>query len=133
MRLEALADEGVDRGFTPRIVAGDGRLLVDSIDMLEWAVKGVEGGLRREDIAVTVLKGFGRALASIALKAIKGMRNTRQIVIATGGAAVNTHIIRGMREVLREEDLRVVLPRKLPAGDGGIALGQILIARAQGG
>jgi hydrogenase maturation factor HypF (carbamoyltransferase family) len=38
-----------------------------------------------------------------------------------------------MREVLREEDLRVVLPRKLPAGDGGIALGQILIARAQGG
>jgi hydrogenase maturation protein HypF len=133
MRLEALADEGVDRGFTPRIVAGDGRLLVDSIDMLEWAMKEVEKGLRREDVAVTVLKGFGRALASIALKAIKGMRNTRQIVIATGGAAVNTHIVRGMREVLREEDLRVVLPRKLPAGDGGIALGQILIAGAQGG
>jgi Hydrogenase maturation factor len=133
MRLEALADEGVDHGFTPKVIAGDGRLLVDSVDMLEWALRRLEEGFRREDIAVTILKGFGRALAHIALKAIKGLRNVRQLIIATGGAAVNTHIVKGMREVLGEEDLTVVLPRKLPPGDGGVALGQILVARAQGG
>ncbi len=132
MRLEALADEGRDQGFTPRIIMSDGRLIVDSIDMLEWAIEGLKGGFRREDVAVTVLKGFGRALAQIALKAIKGMRSTRQFIIACGGASVNTHVIRGMREVLSEEDLRVLIPRKLPPGDGGIALGQILIASTLG-
>jgi hydrogenase maturation protein HypF len=49
-------------------------------------------------------------------------------VIVTGGAAVNSYVMRGIKEILSPEGIKAVLPRKTPPGDGGIALGQILVA-----
>ncbi len=41
-----------------------------------------------------------------------------------GGAAVNDYVIGGLREELRRCNADIKLPRRVPPGDGGIALGQ---------
>ncbi|MEM4795662.1 MAG: carbamoyltransferase HypF [Ignisphaera sp.] len=128
MRLEALADRGSRYlGYEPRITLYNNLYIVDTGDLLLWVLENMDR-YRREDIAITILRGLGKGLGMIALNALKGLRNTQQLVALGGGAAVNTYIVQGVKEVLREEDVAVVLPKKVPPGDGGIALGQILVA-----
>jgi hydrogenase maturation protein HypF len=124
MKLEALADGGKDLGLTPELYRGD-RILIEVKKLLEWAM---ETEAKSEDIGRTVLQGIGRSLGLAALKAIKRRSVDYENVIVTGGAAVNSHILRGIKEILLPEGIKAVLPRKTPPGDGGIALGQILVA-----
>ncbi|MEM3615133.1 MAG: carbamoyltransferase HypF [Candidatus Methanomethylicia archaeon] len=127
MKLESIADNGVRLDYEPKIVMGNGRLMVDTLNLLSWVLDKLEEH-RLEDLALTIQYGLGEALGLIALKAIKGLRNVKQEILVGGGAAVNTHIIRGVKSVLEGEDLKLALPSKIPPGDGGVALGQILIA-----
>ncbi|RLE71242.1 MAG: carbamoyltransferase HypF [Thermoprotei archaeon] len=46
-------------------------------------------------------------------------------VVVSGGAAVNEHLVKGLTKVLKRE---VILPRGVPSGDGGIAVGQSVVA-----
>ncbi len=124
MKLEALADSGKDLGLTPELCTKD-RIIIDVGKLLEWAM---ETEARKEDIAKTVLQGIGRSLGLAALEAMKCRSLDYGNVIVTGGASVNSHIVRGIKEILSPEEVKVVLPRKTPPGDGGIALGQILVA-----
>jgi len=75
-------------------------------------------------IALTVQVLLGKCLGLIALRSARKGDN---ILIVSGGAAVNDFIIRGIRSVVRDK-LKVVLPRKIPPGDGGISVGQVVIA-----
>jgi hydrogenase maturation protein HypF len=124
MKLEALADRGRDLGLTPELRRGE-RILIDVKNLLEWSL---EAEAKREDIARTVLQGIGRALGLAALKAMRFRNLDYGNVIVTGGAAVNSYVVRGIKEMLSPEGIKAVLPRKTPPGDGGIALGQILVA-----
>lgn len=127
MRLEALADRGKDLDFIPKLFRGD-RIRIDVKNLLEWAI---ETEAKVEDVAKTVLKGIGKALGLAALNAMRGKRLDYENVIVTGGAAVNSHILKGIKEVISVEGIKAVLPRKTPPGDGGIALGQILSASSK--
>jgi hydrogenase maturation factor HypF (carbamoyltransferase family) len=51
--------------------------------------------------------------AEAALVALKG-RRVEGDVLASGGASVNTWVVRAARERLREEDVRLVLQKRLP-------------------
>ncbi|MEM2409397.1 MAG: carbamoyltransferase HypF [Thermofilaceae archaeon] len=73
------------------------------------------------DLAYTCLTRLGEALAELVLNKIP---DQKPIVIAGGGAAVNDYIIKGLRRVLG----KVLLPIGIPPGDGGIALGQAVVA-----
>ncbi|MEM4848350.1 MAG: carbamoyltransferase HypF [Ignisphaera sp.] len=128
MKLEALADKALrELDYDPKLRVLDGMYVVDVNDLLRWVIENI-GVYRVEDIALTVLKGLGRGLGYVAVKCLKGLRNTEQIVAVGGGAAVNTYIVRGIKEILRGEELNILLPKKVPPGDGGIALGQTIIS-----
>ncbi|MEM0027539.1 MAG: carbamoyltransferase HypF [Ignisphaera sp.] len=126
IRLEALADGGVYLDYEPRIRMFDGRLVVDVVDLLNWVLSNENK--RESNLAATILRSLGIGLGMIALRSLKGLRNTVNTVFLSGGSAVNTHIVRGVKEALMGEGISVKLPRKVPPGDGGIALGQIVIA-----
>ncbi|MEM3986596.1 MAG: carbamoyltransferase HypF [Candidatus Methanomethylicia archaeon] len=129
IKLEALADNvnqpPIDQ--EPRITMGENRLLIDVKPLLEWTLENLNT-IEKGRIALTIQYNLGKTLAKTVLEALKGRRNIRREVIVSGGAAVNTHIIKGIKSVLRKEGLEVILPSKTPPGDGGIALGQILVA-----
>jgi hydrogenase maturation protein HypF len=129
MKLEAAAHGGRDLGYTPPVIGMDGRLVVDTRDLVRWVISALEEGVAVADIAMTVQKGLGRALGLIASRYASRMESNT--VLASGGASVNTFIVQGMREVLREHDLRLELQHKLPPGDGGIAVGQLVVAAAK--
>ncbi len=76
-------------------------------------------------ISKSVLYSIGRALG----KCIKIIRKRgHRKIIMSGGAAVNEFIVKGVIDELSDTDLRVMLPKKIPPNDGGIALGQAVIA-----
>lgn len=52
----------------------------------------------------------------------------RQIAL-TGGCAVNRPLTETLTAALARRGVEVLLPRATPPGDGGLALGQALIAR----
>jgi hydrogenase maturation protein HypF len=104
------------------------------IDTLSYMVKllyviqqynNVANMYKLNDIAYTIQIALGRALASAALKSLYGRRNIEQYVVVGGGAAVNSYIIKGIMNVLKEANVKVYLPKKIPPNDGGIALGQV--------
>ena len=52
-------------------------------------------------------------------------------VVLGGGVFQNRLLLEGVSETLRERGLRVLSPERLPANDGGLALGQAVIAAAR--
>lgn len=127
MKLEAAARAGRDLGYTPPLASLEGRIVVDTRALLDWVLESIEAVSVR-DLAMTIQKGLGRALGYAAARLASGINGP---VLVSGGAAVNTYIIQGLREALREHGLQLVLPKKLPPGDGGIAAGQIMVATAR--
>ncbi len=73
------------------------------------------------DIAYTAQEALGESLGEAARIAMEA-RGTKVVVVA-GGAAVNDHIVRGIRK-----RVKALLPKALPPGDGGIAVGQAYYA-----
>ena len=128
MRLEAAARNGRDLDFETPVLVRNNLLVVDTPKLFEWILWVLEENKPLNDIALTVQKSLGRALGRIAIKASKKLENE---IIVSGGAAVNTYIVRGIREAIEEEGLKLLLPKKLPPGDGGIAAGQIAVAAAK--
>jgi hydrogenase maturation protein HypF len=64
-------------------------------------------------------------LSETAIK-IGAQRNTSRIVL-TGGVLQNAILADGLSETLTAHGFEVLLPRHLPANDGGISLGQAVI------
>ncbi|MEM0046904.1 MAG: carbamoyltransferase HypF [Fervidicoccaceae archaeon] len=97
----------------------------ERIDLGEVLLKLSEIKEREEarDFLYALQLELGRALGKVASKYSRS-----GIVLLGGGAAVNSIITRGIREAVSEEGLSLRFGRKVPPGDGGIALGQIIYA-----
>ncbi|MCS7107577.1 MAG: carbamoyltransferase HypF [Acidilobaceae archaeon] len=99
-----------------------------TIDVKPLLDLAMNGGESLKDVAVTVQMSVGRAFGKVALAALKGRRGTRSdVVLISGGASVNTYIVRGIRESLSEGGVKALLPRGVPPNDGSIALGQLAV------
>ncbi len=117
MRLEALASRGkLIEMDPPKVVGG----IVDTSEFLE-RLMSMEA--RPEDLAFTSIYLIGYSLGKIASANLS--RSDFNFAIVSGGAAVNTILISGMEDALREVGAWVRLNYMVPAGDGGIALGQV--------
>jgi hypothetical protein len=53
-------------------------------------------------------------------------------VVVSGGVWQNRRLLERTTALLRERRLRVLTPERLPANDGGIAYGQVVVAAARG-
>ncbi len=74
-------------------------------------------------IARTFLFVLGENMARIAVR-----YSEKPMIIVSGGAAVNEYIMSGIEAVARDNDYEVIVPLQTPPGDGGIAVGQVIIA-----
>lgn len=98
--------------------------VVDTTAILLEALELLRSGKPRSEIGYMVQHAIGYGLGQIARRAA----GKRQFVAVSGGAAVNDYILEGIREALAGSSLKILLPINFPAGDGGIALGQAVIA-----
>ena len=74
------------------------------------------------DLAYTTQYSLGKALAEIAIEKHRSLP-----IVVSGGAAVNDYILKGIKDVIAGKTA-LILPKSIPAGDGGISLGQAVIA-----
>lgn len=80
------------------------------------------------DLAYTTLISLGRALGEMADAQCDAYGIDTMAV--SGGAAVNDYIIRGIKTSTRK---KVITNRLLPPGDGGLSVGQAMVAAFRGG
>jgi hydrogenase maturation protein HypF len=126
MKLESKAIGGSDiLGLKPEI---KGRVLntkhmVESI--AEIAMKGLDPKKVR-DLAFSAQNYLALGLAEFAseIAISEGVRD----VVFTGGVAYNEQITATIRRIVENNGLRFYTNTKVPPGDGGLSLGQAVIA-----
>mgnify|MGYP003362191611 FL=1 len=128
MLLEALAEraEGraapLDFGLRMR---GD-MLEMDPAPMWRAALQKLEDGFARTELAWAFHAGLAHALAQAA--GVLAGRTGLGTVALSGGVMHNGVLVGLLLPLLQAAGLRVLLPSGVPAGDGGLAVGQAAVA-----
>jgi hydrogenase maturation protein HypF len=89
------------------------------------AARGVAAGI----IAARLHRGLGLAVACAC--AAEAARRGLDTVVLSGGVFQNRRLVEVTADALEAAGLRVLLPRRVPANDGGIAFGQAAVAAAR--
>ena len=129
IELEHLARQGrIQRSPALRldVAEQDGVLVIDPAPLLASIVDGLAGGAKARDLAL----GFHAALARALVEACSRVRDAGGpgTVVLAGGVFHNRILTRLTGRRLGKAGLQPVLPGEIPAGDGGLALGQIVVA-----
>jgi hydrogenase maturation protein HypF len=124
VELEHLARRGDP---APLAFGIDGALL-DPVPVIGGLVAGLRSGIARADLAA----GFHAAVIHAAAAAAGSVARAAGIpaIGLTGGVFVNRILLSGLRAVLADNGFDVLTHQVLPCNDGGIALGQAVIAAA---
>jgi hydrogenase maturation protein HypF len=120
--LEGVADAS-ERGAYPLPLAG---WVLDARETIRAVVADVERGLGPEIVSAR----FHRGLALGTARACAELAEHGTVVLS-GGVFQNRLLLAWTTEALEDAGLRVLVPRALPANDGGIAYGQAAVAAAR--
>jgi hydrogenase maturation protein HypF len=119
-----LTDAGRPYGFT--IVRDDDTLIADPAPVVRAVVADVTAGVSPALIGVR----FHRAVVALVvdLAADARDRGAGSTVVLTGGVFQNVLLLRGARKALTHNGFTLLCHRRVPPNDGGLALGQVLVA-----
>jgi hydrogenase maturation protein HypF len=123
MRLEALA-EGASGAAPYPMDGGPGE--IDPAPMIRAIVRDMAGQVPGQEIASRFHAGLARAFCRVARDLVN--RGEARAVALTGGCFQNATLLRMCFAEL--DGLPVLIHTRTPANDGGLALGQVLVALA---
>ncbi|MEL6197102.1 MAG: carbamoyltransferase HypF [Pseudomonadota bacterium] len=130
MRLETLAlgpdGQEARTAGTPGYLFGEGQV-IGVATMLQTLLRDLDAGVSLGRIAARFHKGLAEAFALRARALVEEGR--AEAVALSGGVFQNALLLDLTVEALG--DVPVLLHRKVPANDGGLALGQALVAQAR--
>lgn len=107
----------------------EGLLELDTRPIVASVVRDMRKGRRREDIAGRVHRTLAAAIVDVC-RILRGSTGLQRICLG-GGVFQNDFLTSDVASRLTTMDFEVFLPREAPVGDGGIALGQVLVAHAR--
>jgi len=130
MLLEQAA-EHASREYPYEIEQSDGRLVLD----MRPTVRAVVRDLGRDRPAGAVSGRFHRTLAAAILEICRDIRGGYGVnaVCLAGGVFQNDLLVSDVAVRLSVVGFDVYVPHAVPAGDGGISLGQVVVANARSG
>ena len=129
MELEAIAEGNGDDPYPFEIRRGrNGALLLDFRETVRALAEAVIAGKERGGLAGS----FHRTLHQAFLKMAQEIRNETGLdrVVLSGGCFQNRILLEGCMETLTGSGFQVFIHHEVPANDGGISLGQAVIAGA---
>jgi hydrogenase maturation protein HypF len=126
MRLEAIASGYKRDSSFPKVLIKSGNV-VDTTSFL-YETMMLSDGMSKMDACGRYQEGLASALAQIAVEeaAARGIST----IGLSGGVAINAIVVDCFTRTVSGKGLRVLRHRKVPCGDGGIALGQVAVASA---
>ena len=132
MALEALASECAATDPLDWAIESDedGAMRLDFRPLVRSLVEGIPSGRPSLELARAFHDTIAVALAEV-VRRVADASGVRRVAL-TGGCFANRLLISGLSSILLREGFQVVMHRRLPPGDGGIALGQAVIAAARG-
>ena len=122
MKLESAAANGKDVLGLPSVICGK---TLDTSQMM-LSVFENRHKFSARDLSYSVHAYLAKGLATLAVE--KAVACDVGTVGFTGGAAVNELLAKLMREVVEAAGLRFLVHESVPAGDGGVAFGQAVVA-----
>jgi len=128
MKLEAAAKGGDPRKLKmkPEIRKEGGTNVVDTSKILLGALEALRARLPRRHIAAAVQHAVAEGLSEIAVETAADEKI--KVVGGSGGVFYNDAITSAVRKFVTKAGLRFVGHELLPAGDGGISVGQAVVA-----
>jgi hydrogenase maturation protein HypF len=126
IELESLADERVARSYPFEAVEAGGRLTVDPATIIRAVVEDV----RRKVPAGEVSAAFHNTVVEFAaaVAAMLAARTGLRTVALSGGVFQNRLLLTKLTHALARAGFRVLLHREVPTNDGGVSLGQAIVA-----
>ncbi len=129
VELEAIADESVTDAYYPFDVIreGDGWIVDPAA-----ALRALWCDYRAGRPISAVAAAFHNTVAAFTLAVCEKVRDARRLnkVVLSGGCFQNALLTRRLSDQLRERDFEVFTHRQIPPNDGGISLGQAVVAYA---
>jgi hydrogenase maturation protein HypF len=129
IELEAACDLGERGSYPIAVTDGPERLLIDPCEAIALLAADVEAGQPTGAIA----RRFHRAVADATVQACARLAAAHgsEVVVLSGGVFHNRLLVESVSDGLAAAGLRVLVPERLPAGDGGISYGQAAVAAAR--
>jgi hydrogenase maturation protein HypF len=128
MMLECVAQKGARTQFEYKAEAEG---LVDGYAIIGLLADLLQRGTDEADVAFAFHEILASEISRICLAA--AMRERIQTVCLSGGCFQNSLLLSLTMEKLKAVGLNVVIPNRIPPNDGGISLGQSLVAAAAAG
>jgi len=122
IELESQADGDETGMFQFGLRAG----LVDPAPVIRSIVSDLREGVSSQVIAARFHNGVAQVVLELCIRAREKYGLDR--VVLSGGVWQNMFLMRRTVDLLRGEDFEILIHRKVPANDGGLALGQAAIA-----
>ena len=127
IELEGEAEKGhcaVPYDF--KMVSGENGIILDWLPLLNGVVEDQLAGRRRCDIAATFHHSLALAAAAVCREISAGSDLDR--VVLSGGVFQNRLLSEELVILLEKDGFKVYTHRLVPPNDGGLALGQAIIA-----
>ena len=123
-KLEATATGGKDVLNTKPEIEGN---VLNTTLLLETILENIDR-YSKKDLAYFAEEYIAKGLATLAIDAAesKGVRH----IGFSGGCAYNNHILTTIRRLVEKENYIFLQHQKVPPGDGGVSLGQAMVAAA---
>ncbi len=131
MRLEALAGEVGDLSSveaTAVVVDGNG-VALDTVALVGRMFRERRRGRPIDELAAVFHESLARGIANACVRLSAELGVNR--VALSGGVFQNALLLARVEGLLRERELLVYTNQQVPANDGGISLGQALVAASQ--
>jgi hydrogenase maturation protein HypF len=125
IELEAAAPEGIEGSF-PFEIGSDEPWTIDFRPMIESIVLKSRNGARPGELAAQFHNALGEVIAAVCER-IRSNDGLRQVCLS-GGSFQNMKLLGGAVSRLRREGFEVFVHAQVPPNDGGISLGQAVVA-----
>ncbi len=125
IEFEAVLDNNVTDSYEFKITEGEA-IEIDCAPLIRWAALDVLDGISVGEISAK----FNNAAANLILKLAVHFRRRDKLnkVALSGGCFQNVALLKSSLRLLRENDFEILTHRRVPPNDGGLALGQAVIA-----
>jgi hydrogenase maturation protein HypF len=126
IELEAACDPAEQGSYPISLGSHDGLITIDP----RASIRAVAGDVERGETFAVIATRFHRAVADATVQACARAASAERtdLVVLSGGVFQNRRLLETVTEGLQGCGLRVLIPERLPVGDGGIAYGQAAIA-----
>ena len=129
VELEAACDPSEHGTYPVALTIADGLLVLDPREAVRAIVADLAAGAAVGAVASRFHAAIVRATVD-ACTTLASQHGTDTVVLS-GGVFANRRLLQGSAAGLAAAGLRVLTPRRLPAGDGGISYGQAAVAAAR--